>query len=114
MEVDVLGTYKVKPLPATLQLFTRTFNPDVFWRQDPGSIYFDDTRKLWYGKVNLWKGIGWSPYPANIIAIVLDEAGKDMVLYADKVQRETGKNVEFARLPSYIEKCDDEIKVNRD
>ena len=113
LDIDISGTYKVKPPSDSFRLFTKTFNPDVFWRQDPSSLYFDDSNKSWHGKISLWKEINSTSYSVEILALILDDSGKDMVLYADKVQRKTNTNVELDKLPCYVEKSNSEIKITR-
>jgi len=107
--VDVSGTYKVKPpLGTTLRLFVKTNYG--YWRQERVTEIEDGH---WHGRIGLWKEANEQPYAGYIIATVLDESGENVVLYADKVQNYSEKNISFDKLPSYLDKSE-EILVYRE
>ncbi|HNE06542.1 MAG TPA: DUF4062 domain-containing protein [Anaerolineales bacterium] len=114
LTIEVTGTYEIKPPPNTIfRLFIKTNEPLSYWRH-PTVVKFDENEHKWYGKIDLWKGMGTHPYDAYIVAAVLDEIDEAMVGYAAKVQRETNKNIPFDTLPCHVEKSEDEVLVYRE
>ncbi|MBK9210746.1 MAG: hypothetical protein IPL71_21675 [Anaerolineales bacterium] len=111
MFIEVSGEYEVKPESGkTLRLLTKTPNPIRYWYQSPVP---DFSNGRWKAEVGLWKGKNLPAYSATIIVVVVDEASENLIRYAEKVHRETGRNIPFDNLPVYLEMIG-EVKVKRE
>jgi hypothetical protein len=111
MFIEVSGEYEVKPESGkTLRLLTKTPNPIRYWYQSPIP---DFSNGRWKAEVGLWKGKNLPAYSATIIVVVVDEASENLIRYAEKVHRETGRNIPFDNLPVYLEMIG-EVKVKRE
>ncbi len=109
LTVEVSGTYEVQPPDGTtLRLFVKT---------EYGYWCHKNAKKIdkgrWQGRISLWKMNNEPPYEGYIIATILDEAGEDMILYADKVQQYTDKNISFDKLPHFLDKSE-EVLIYRE
>jgi hypothetical protein len=106
-DIDISGSYKIKPPDGTLRLFTIATDGGWFWPQTIAQ--FDLAKKKWHGKVKL----GGSPrYSIFIVAALVDQSGHAMWNYYYKVGEKTNWTPIDAPFTSYAIECD-KITVER-
>ncbi len=106
-DVVVSGAYRIKPPDGSLRLFTVSTDAGLYWPQT--IVEFDLKENKWYGRVRL----GGNPrYSAFIVAAMVDQSGRAVWNYYNKVSKKTNWTPIDGPFSSYAIVCD-KITVER-